>query len=70
MKTRILLETEVVFTVEYFEPTEGGMDSDQYGGTFANVVDALTTLLEATRKDTRHEWIIVGRAKITAKEVP
>jgi len=70
MKTRILLETEVVFTVEYFEPTEGGMDSDQYGGTFDTVVDALPTLHEATRKEPRYEWVIVGRAKTTSKEVP
>ena len=39
MKTRIMIEAEVKFTVEYFEPTEGGMDSDQFGGEFDTVED-------------------------------
>lgn len=69
MKTRIMIEAEVKFTVEYFEPTEGGMDSDQFGGEFDTVEQALPTLREATLSKPDREWLIVGRARMTSTKV-
>lgn len=48
----------LTFKVEYFQPTEGGMDSEQFGASVAELTDALRILESAKNTRPKQEWII------------
>jgi hypothetical protein len=50
------------FKVEYFEATETGMDSEQFGVTVGELSDALRVLESAKNTRPRENWIITIEA--------
>ena len=61
----------VTFTVEYFEATEGGMDTDSYGGSVETIQEAIQLLADAenSTKSVKNgpKWMIVARVKTIVK---
>ncbi len=56
------------FKIEYFSPTEGGMDNQQYGQDCSTLEEALDTLLLA-RKSSKDEWLIVELTNKCARKL-
>ncbi len=67
MKLSTTKTHDITFTVEYFQGTEGGMDSEQYGEEMATIQEAvaLLELAQIARKD--EDWVIVARVKTSIK---
>lgn len=63
MKIKTTTTHTVKFTVEYFEPNEGGMDSDQFGKEHDAIEEAIVTLELAKIAHPQTDWVIVGRVK-------
>jgi len=62
MKLEVTTKHELVFTVEYFEATDGGMDSDSYGDPVGSIEEAVH-LLTLAKVGNKTDWIIVCRVK-------
>lgn len=61
MKTTITVTNtyELTFAVEYFEPTEGGMDHEVFGTPKATLPEALALLDVANESRSDRGWVIV-----------
>lgn len=71
MQINVTTTHKVTFRVEYFEPTEGGMDSEDFGEPVETIEEAIALLEIARRHNGQHDWIITARAetKVNGKTV-
>lgn len=71
MKLITTVSHDIKFTVEYFEPTEGGMDNDTYGKPVDAVAAAIRLLELAKEAHPNYEWVIVGHVttQTSGKEI-
>lgn len=69
MQIAITKTHKITFAVEYFEPTEGGMDSERFGEEVETLEEAVVLLEIAKRKDSRNDWIITAtvETKVSGK---
>lgn len=58
MQINVTKSHKVRFQVQYFEPTEGGMDFDTFGEKVETIEEAIALLEIAKRKDSRSDWLI------------
>lgn len=67
---RVKTETvyDVKYGVSYFEGTEGGMDSDDYGEPVDDLAKALHLLDLAKAASPQYGWVIVLDVKKETKE--
>lgn len=63
MKLVTTVTHDIEFTIEYFEATDGGMDSDQFGEPLKDLNNAVHALELARSAHPKVDWVIVGRAK-------
>lgn len=58
---------DIIYSIEYFEPTEGGMDSDKFGDDCTEIEDAIH-LLEIAKNTKRNvDWKIVCTVTVENK---
>ncbi len=75
MQIEVKTISHIVFTVESFVGTEGGMDCSQYGGESEDIAEAVDTLRQARAsearmpKDKQTDWLIVGRVKTLTSKI-
>ena len=60
---------ELVFTVEYFESTEGGMDGDAFGGEVSTIEEAVRLWDLAMIHSRSCGWVIVARPTVKTVRV-
>jgi len=70
MQLEITTKHNVVFTVEYFEGQEGGMDTEQYGDEVNSIEAAIGLLKLAQVNDKKQDWVIVGRVETLISKAP
>lgn len=58
----------VVFSVEYFENSEGGMDWDDFGSDVETLEEAIHLLDLAKSTNREEDWVIVCRVETTNKK--
>lgn len=58
MKLTTKTTHKLVFRVEYFIATEGGMDSDQFGKDTGNLEQAIHDLELARAQSAHNDWLI------------
>lgn len=63
MKVTKTINYSVTFTIQYFETTEGGMDSGTYGRDCAELSDAIMQLELAQIAEPGREWIITAEVE-------
>lgn len=59
MKIKTTTTHTLTFSVRYFAPTEGGMDSDGFGEPCGDIGAAITLLAAAKATYPRNDWVIV-----------
>lgn len=59
MRVAINVVHECTFSVQYFEATEGGMDTRIFGDPCNGLPQALHTLELARASAGKHDWVIV-----------
>ena len=67
MKVEVHKNYKVKFSVEYFEVTEGGMDTETYGEPVETIQAALNLLESARNTIPNYDWIIVCDVSIIIK---
>lgn len=58
MKLSINVVSDLTFRVEYFENSEGGMDSDTYGNEVYTIEEAVHLLSLANVAQPNYDWTI------------
>ena len=70
MQLEITTKHNVIFTVEYFEGQEGGMNTEQYGDEVSSIEAAIGLLKLAQVASKNQDWIIVGRVETLISKAP
>ena len=60
MEIKVTKKHKVTFAVEYFESTEGGMDSARFREGIVSIEEAITALELAQVSEMRRDWIITA----------
>jgi hypothetical protein len=63
MELKTTTTHKITFSVQYFEATEGGMDSEQYGKDVDNLKEAVNLLLLANVARPDCNWMVVGNVQ-------
>lgn len=60
MNISVKTEARVVFTINYYEPEEGGMDTEQFGSEKETLEEAVSLLQIAVETHPNKDWVITG----------
>ena len=68
MNISIKTEAQIVFTVDYYESEEGGMDTEQFGSEKDSLGEAVSLIRVAKETFPNKDWVITGRVTFSIKE--
>ncbi len=54
---------EISFLIEYYEPTEGGMQNEAFSDEVQTIEEAVSTLEIAKKTKPERDWIITARVE-------